>query len=90
MPIGGGDSPSVFVQYAKSKKSFKKVLTFRFCSVRMVSETGRTEDAKPIEKFFQKVLQNLLTNCSDCARMGTENKEGRENGGRFIRSLKIE
>ena len=78
MPIGGGNSAPVFVHYAKSKKSFKKLLTFRFCPVRMGTETERTTGAKPIEKFFQKVLKNPLTNCFVCARIGTENERTRE------------
>ena len=57
MPIGGGDSPLVFVHYAKSKKIFQKLLTFRFCSVRMDTETERTTGENRLKKFFQKVLK---------------------------------
>ena len=60
MPIGGGDSAPVFVHYAKSKKSFKKLLTFRFCSVRMGTETEKTTGAKPIEKIFSKSFEKPL------------------------------
>lgn len=60
MPIGGGDSSPVFVHYAKSKKFFKKLLTFRFCSVRMGTETERTTGAKPIEKIFSKSFEKPL------------------------------
>lgn len=90
MPIGGGDSAPVFVHYAKSKKSFKKLLTFRFCSVRMGTETEKTTGENRLKKFFQKILKNPLTFCFNRARIGTENGKGRENGGRFIRSLKTE
>ena len=56
----------------------------------MGTETEGTTGAKPIEKIFSKSFENLLTFCFNRARIDTENGKGRENGGRFMRSLKTE